>query len=332
MSPNAKNPQSNMAHIPVMLEEMLSAMSPNDGEAYVDGTFGGGGYASALLKSAKCRVWGLDQDPDAVVRGAVLAKKFPGRLTVIQGKLSEMETRLSALGVNRVDGVALDIGVSAFQLNEVSRGFSFQRDGLLDMRMGVTGTTASDIINHKDEAVLRQVIHTYGEERYARRIARAIVSERIQRPIYRTRQLADIIAAAIPRTKRLAPNSIHPATRTFQALRIYVNDEIVELKRGLAAAERLLKPHGRLVVVSFHSLEDREVKRFLRLRSGNPPRTSRHLPFAEKDLLQPTFQLIFRGIERPSEVEIKNNPSARSAKLRAAIRTEAPARSEGAVP
>ena len=312
------------AHIPVMADAVLTSLDPQDGESFLDGTFGGGGYAEALLNAADCNVWGIDQDPAAVSRGAKLAKVYADRLHVMEGRFSEMEALLSARGISGIDGVVLDLGVSSFQLNDGDRGFSFQSDGPLDMRMGASGRTAGEVVNEEDESSLRQLIRTYGEERHAGRIARSIVSERSREQISTTRRLADIVARAMPRIPGRKHHEIHPATRTFQALRIYVNDEIGELKRGLVAAERLLNPRGRLAVVSFHSLEDREVKRFLRSRSGSRPRTSRHSPPAPTESAHPTFELLFRGVRRPPESETSRNPRARSARLRAAVRTLAP--------
>ena len=314
------------AHIPVMADAVLTSLAPRDGESFLDGTFGGGGYAEAILNAADCNVWGIDQDPAAVSRGAKLAKIYADRLHVMEGRFSEMESLLSANGVTGIDGVALDLGVSSFQLSDSDRGFSFQSDGPLDMRMGARGRTAAEVVNEEDESSLRQLIQTYGEERHARRIARSIVSERSREQINTTRRLADIVARAMPRVPGRSHREIHPATRTFQALRIYVNDEIGELKRGLVAAERLLNPRGRLAIVSFHSLEDREVKQFLRSRGGSRPRKSRHSPPEPVEAALPTFELLFRGVRRPSESETSHNPRARSARLRAAVRTLAPLR------
>ena len=312
-------------HTPVMVDAMLAALAPQDGEAFVDGTFGGGGYAKALLEAAQCQVWGIDRDPDAAARASELASIYPGRLHALEGTFSEMDTLLSDRGVKAVDGVTLDLGVSSFQLEDPARGFSFQSDGPLDMRMGNTGRTAEDVINGEDETELRDVIRTYGEERHASRIARAIVSSRSIDPITSTRQLADIVVRAMPRTSGRKRRQIHPATRTFQAFRVYVNDEVGQLKRGLVAAERLLGPRGRLAVVSFHSLEDREVKQFLRLRSGLRSSQSRHVPPAPDKTPSPSFELLFRGVKRSSDPEVSSNPRARSARLRAAVRTNAPA-------
>jgi 16S rRNA (cytosine1402-N4)-methyltransferase len=312
-------------HVPVMLTEVLDALAPRDGALYVDGTFGLGGYTRALLETAQCKVCGIDRDPQAIAAGAVLAAQHPGRLELFNGRFGDMERLLTARGVTQVDGVALDIGVSSPQIDEPARGFSFRNDGPLDMRMGTDGPTAADIVNTADEADLADIIERYGEERFARRIARAIVTARTQQPITRTVQLAEIVRGVVRRTA----DGIDPATRTFQALRIYVNDEIGELRRGLAAAERLLVPGGRLAVVSFHSLEDREVKSFLKRRSGGDESVSRHLP-VRASRCAPSFKLLTRRAVRPGDSETESNPRARSARLRAAERTAAPSWMEAA--
>ena len=317
-------------HAPVMVDAVLAALAPHDGEAFVDGTFGGGGYASALLKAADCRVWGVDRDPDAVSRGAELVREHPDRARVLEGRFSEMESLLAGRGVDGIDGVALDLGVSSFQLDDPARGFSFQADGPLDMRMEREGRDAAAVVNEEDEATLRKLISTYGEERHAGRIARGIVAGRAASPIRTTRELTDIVVRAMPDGSRRRRGDIHPATRTFQALRIHVNDEIGELRKGLAAAERLLNPRGRLAVVSFHSLEDREVKRFLRARAGSLPGPSRHLPRPSERPAPATFELLFRGARRAAAAETAANPRARSARLRAARRTRAPIDRSGA--
>ena len=291
-------------HSPVMLAEVLSALEPRDGGVYVDATFGAGGYSRGLLEAADCTVWGIDRDPLAQSIGAELGQEFPGRLTVLAGRFGDMYELLSSVGVERVDGVALDLGVSSMQLDDPARGFSFRADGPLDMRMDADGrlghdmATAADVVNSMAEQELADLIYKYGEERASRRVARAIVELREKAPI----------------------------TRTFQALRIFVNDELGELARGLAGAEALLAPGGRLAVVSFHSLEDRAVKEFLRERSGAGPRPSRHLPDLPVSTHKPTFTLITRGTVKPGQTETRSNPRARSARLRWAVRTDAPAR------
>lgn len=307
-------------HVPVMLREVLDAIAPRDGGIYVDGTFGAGGYATAILQAADCSVVGIDRDPEAVARGAAVAERFPGRLTVVHGRYGAMREILSERGVASVDGVALDIGVSSMQIDQADRGFSFQRDGALDMRMDQDGMSAADVVNTLPEADLAQVIREFGEERMARRVARAIVEARSEQPITRTGRLAEVVRGVV----RASGDGIDPATRTFQALRIYVNDELGELGRGLTGAESVLNPGGRLAVVAFHSLEDRVVKAFIRERSGTAPQVSRHLPEAVHPHA-PSFRTITRRAVRPGDDEASVNPRARSARLRVAERTSAPA-------
>jgi len=314
----AQNDQNTQAagHIPVMLDEVLDALAPRAGAVYLDGTFGRGGYARAILKAADCRLVAMDRDPQAIAAGRALEREFADRLRLVEGRFGEMD-RLS--GEAAVDGVALDLGVSSPQLDEAERGFSFRTDGPLDMRMGAEGPTAADVVNEAPEAELADIIWRLGEERRARQVARAIVRARQEAPITRTLQLAEIVRSVV----KPSADGIDPATRTFQALRLHVNDELGELERGLAAAERLLAPGGRLAVVSFHSLEDRIVKQFLRERSSAAPRGSRHAPLQQ--LAEPSFELLSRQARRPSEEESRANPRARSARLRAAVRTAAPA-------
>lgn len=308
-------------HQPVMAAEVLSLLAPVDDEVFVDATFGAGGYSDAVLRAAACRVIGIDRDPDAVAAAAAMTDAFDGRLEVVGGRFSEMDSLLQGLGLACVDGVAMDLGVSSMQLDEAERGFSFQHDGPLDMRMERSGPSAADVVNDYDAERLADIIYRYGEERRSRAIARSIVAARAGQPISRTALLAQIVADAVGHQGRT-----HPATRTFQALRIYVNDELGELSRGLCAAERLLAPDGRLVVVAFHSLEDRCVKQFMQARAGvTTTGVSRHLPDNVAPRRAPSFRLPFRGARRPSKAEISGNPRARSAKLRAAIRTAAPA-------
>ncbi|MGF7161344.1 16S rRNA (cytosine1402-N4)-methyltransferase [Rhodoligotrophos appendicifer] len=308
-------------HVPVLLAEVMAALAPKASEIFIDGTFGAGGYSRALLEVEGTTVIAIDRDPTAIAAGQPLLEKYPGRLSLLPGRFAEMAELVSALGVSSVDGVTLDVGVSSMQLDQAERGFSFMQDGPLDMRMGGEGMSAADVVAEFSETALANVIFTYGEERKSRPIARAIVKARSIEPIARTVQLAEIVERALG--GRRPQDRIHPATRTFQALRIFVNDELGELARGLGAAERLLRPGGRLAVVSFHSLEDRIVKRFFADRTGRSPRTSRHAP--EEDHVAPSFEAIGRGVISASEAEARDNPRARSAKLRAGCRTSADA-------
>ena len=310
------------AHVPVMLNEVVAALAPRDGATYVDATFGAGGYSKALLEAANCTVWGIDCDPLAVEFETRLAERYPGRLTVLTGRYGDMAELLAGVDVSQIDGMALDLGVSSMQLDDPARGFSFRVDGPLDMRMGEGGRTAADVVNEMAERELADIIYRYGEERASRRIAKAIVELRRQTSITRTGQLAELIRSVVSRSK----GGIDPATRTFQALRIYVNAELDELEKGLRAAELLLAPGGRLAVVSFHSLEDRTVKEFLRARAGAQTLTSRHLPALETANAKSTFRLLGRGVVKPGNAETSNNQRARSARLRAAERTAEPAR------
>jgi len=304
-------------HIPVLRDAVVASLMPKSGGHYVDGTFGAGGYSEALLGAADCKVWGIDRDPDALAFGSALVARFPGRLTMIEGNFGDMDRLLGDRGVKAVDGVALDLGVSSMQLDRPERGFSFRADGPLDMRMSHSGESAADLVNRLDEAELADLIYELGEERFSRRIAAAIVRAR---PIARTVELAETIRRVMPPKG----DGIDPATRTFQALRIAVNDELGELTRGLGAAERLLAPGGRLAVVTFHSLEDRSVKTFLQRRAGKAPAGSRHLP-ATAPARAPSFRLITNKPLVADKEEIRINPRSRSAKLRAAERTAASA-------
>jgi 16S rRNA (cytosine1402-N4)-methyltransferase len=303
-----------MTHIPVMLAEVLEALGPQPGAAILDGTFGGGGYAAAILDAAPCTVWAMDRDPEAIARGAALAQRHPGRLHLIEGRFGDMVTHLAARGVTALDGVVLDLGVSSFQLDTPGRGFSFRADGPLDMRMGRDGPTAADLVNTLPEAELADLLWEFGEERHARRVARAILRARAEAPITTTEQLAALVRRAVPRD----PSGLDSATRSFQALRIRVNDELGEVARGLESALSLLAPGGRIVVVSFHSLEDRIVKRCFQHAAGRTPRASRHDPGA---LAAPRaaagFALLTPRALTPGAAELAANPRARSAKLRA---------------
>jgi 16S rRNA (cytosine1402-N4)-methyltransferase len=310
-------------HAPVLLDEAIAALAPRAEAIYVDGTFGLGGYSRALLAAANCRVIAIDRDPASIAIGGELARAHPGRFTVVEGRFGDMAALLAALSVSAVAGIALDLGVSSPQLDDPERGFSFRADGPLDMRMGREGATAADLVNNLSETALANLIYIYGEERFARRVARAIVAARREAPLTRTAELARIVRAAVP-----VSGTIDPATRTFQALRMEVNDELGELERALLAAERLLAPGGRLVIVAFHSLEDRKVKEFLRQRSAAAPQGSRHRPALPART--PSFRLISRKPIMPGPAEIARNPRARSARLRAAERTQAPVWEEAA--
>ena len=307
-------------HVPVMLDDVLEVLQPKDGGLYVDGTFGAGGYTSAILGSADCAVLAIDRDPGAILRGRELQSKFAGRLTLIEGCFGDMARLVRELGHQAVDGVVLDIGVSSMQIDEAERGFSFQKDGPLDMRMSGQGLSAADVVNTFDEPDLARIIAVYGEEKRARAVARAIVAARETARFERTLALADTVARVVGRRPQ---DRIHPATRTFQALRIYVNDELGELARGLSGAEEILREGGRLAVVTFHSLEDRLAKRFFTARTGRAARANRYMP--ERGEVEPSFHEIAHKALKASEDEAELNPRARSAKLRVAERSSAPA-------
>ena len=327
-------------HIPVLLPEVIENLAPTSGELFIDGTFGAGGYARGLLEAAGCRVLAFDRDITAVRAAAAITQEFPNRLRVINRPFSAMEEigRIEETPDNHpliegpfVDGVVLDIGVSSMQIDQAERGFSFMHDGPLDMRMsaaidpldgseGAAGESAADFVNRADEETLANVIYTYGGEKKSRWIAKAIVKARSGKPFTRTLELADLVLRVFHGRK---VDGRHPATRTFQALRIYINDELGELAHALAAAERILKPGGRLVLVTFHSLEDRIVKRFLAARSGKEKGTSRYLPVQSIKLQEPSFRIVNSRPLTPSHGELDLNPRARSARLRAAIRTDA---------
>jgi 16S rRNA (cytosine1402-N4)-methyltransferase len=307
-------------HISVLLNEVVEALEPKAGEVIVDATFGAGGYARALLERG-AQVIAFDRDPSAARFAAAVAADHPGRFALVPRRFSELEDGLTDAGAPMPDGIVFDLGVSSMQLDEAERGFSFMRDGPLDMRMGADGPTAADLVNEEDEAEIARVIWLYGEERKSRRIASAIVRRRAEQPFTRTLDLAEVVEKALG-GRRGAP--VHPATRTFQGLRIAVNEELAELEAGLLAAERMLGEGGRLAVVTFHSLEDRIVKSFLAERAGRTPAGSRHAP-PKQSGPAPSFTLLFNGARGPSEAETAENPRARSAKLRAAVRTSAPA-------
>jgi 16S rRNA (cytosine1402-N4)-methyltransferase len=312
-------------HIPVLGRQAVAMLQPRDGGIYVDATFGAGGYSRAILDTAGTRVIGIDRDRSAVTGRFDLVDRSDGRLTLVEDRFSNLAEICAAQGADAVDGVVMDVGVSSMQLDRAERGFSFRLGGPLDMRMGHDGPTAADVIAKASEADLASIIYIFGEERHSRAVARAIVAARKQAPITTTRALADIVAKVV----RSKPGEIHPATRTFQALRIFVNEELDELHLALSAAERVLKPGGRLAVVSFHSLEDRIVKNFMveRSKAGGG---SRHLP--EIAQAPPSFQILTKRPVTPEDDEIAANPRARSAKLRAAERTDAPAHGAAALP
>ncbi len=305
-------------HIPVLLDAVVTAMGPLDGALIIDGTYGLGGYTRAFLTSGAARVFAIDRDPTAIARAKADPALDQARTTVIEGCFGAMESLLAPFGPPAIQGIALDLGVSSPQIDTPERGFSFRFDGPLDMRMSRTGPSAADIVNRMDEGDLADILYQFGEERLSRRIARAILLARAEMPIDRTQRLAEIVRAVVPPSR----DGIDPATRTFQALRIYVNDELGEVTRALGAAERLLAPGGRLAVVSFHSLEDRIVKTFLRMRAGAMPGQSRHLPLASA-APAPSFRLIGRKPILADAAELSQNPRARSAKLRIAERTDA---------
>ena len=309
-------------HIPVLREEVLSALLPHDDSAglYLDGTFGAGGYTAAILSRAGTRVLALDRDPTAIAGGAQLVDKSGDRLRLVEGRFADLAEIAAVEKLGPFDGICFDVGVSSMQIDQAERGFSFMRDGPLDMRMGNHGTSAADLLAEASDEVLADILYHYGEERQSRRIARAIIHDRAATPFTTTRQLAELLGRLIPSK----PTDIHPATRTFQALRIAVNDELGELVHGLAAAERMLKPGGRLAVVSFHSLEDRIVKQFLARRAGRGEAKGRRLP-GEPAAIAPSFTLPKGQPIGPSEAEAKANPRARSAKLRTGLRTDNPA-------
>lgn len=309
-------------HVSVLLAEVLAALSLDRPGLAVDGTFGAGGYTRALLEAGpEVRVIAIDRDPTAIRGGADLVTASGGRLRLVQGRFGDLDTLIADQDEAQADWVVLDIGVSSMQIDEAQRGFSFRQDGPLDMRMGGEGPSAADLVNGEEETTLADILYHFGEERRSRAVARAIVEARRRAPIETTAQLADLVAGVV----RPEPGSpIHPATRSFQGLRIAVNDELGELVRGLHAAERVLKPGGRLAVVTFHSLEDRIVKQFFSARSGRAAQASRHVPGVERPAPK-SFKLVTKGPVLPSEAETDVNPRSRSAKLRAGERTDAPA-------
>jgi 16S rRNA (cytosine1402-N4)-methyltransferase len=316
-------PRGTVHHVPVLLPQVLAALAPTPGGRFIDATYGAGGYAGAILQDAPgATVLGIDRDPAAIAAGRTAVDRHGGRLILIEGRFGDLEDIAKEQGFVPADGVVLDIGVSSMQLDDPARGFSFQADGPLDMRMSATGPTAADVLNAAEEGTLADILFRLGEERSARAIARRIVARRREAPIATTRDLADLVVRVLGR-ESIAGR--HAATRTFQALRIHVNDELGELARALVAAERILAPGGRLAVVTFHSLEDRLVKRFLKQRAQAEARGSRHLPPQAGRGGGPSFRFVNQAPVSPSQQEIAANRRARSAKLRAAVRTDAPA-------
>lgn len=310
-------------HIPVLLDQVVAALAPKANARFIDGTFGAGGYSSAILAAASgVSVLGIDRDPTALAIGRDIAALHAGKLVLADGNFGDLAEIAEAHGFQGPDGVVLDIGISSMQIDEAERGFSFMSDGPLDMRMAQAGISAADLVGDMDEGPLADLIFALGEERQSRRIARAIVRAREAGPIQTTGALARIVEKTIGRKPG---DDRHPATRTFQALRIAVNDELGELARGLQGAETTLREGGRLAVVTFHSLEDRIVKRFLAVRSGRTGETSRHAPPSISEARAPSFELIEHRPIGPGDDEIARNPRARSAKLRWAVRTGAPA-------
>ncbi|PHR92114.1 MAG: 16S rRNA (cytosine(1402)-N(4))-methyltransferase [Robiginitomaculum sp.] len=304
-----------MSHIPVLINEVLNALSPTDAQTYLDGTFGAGGYTKSILKAANCNVIALDRDPNVLPHVEKMRADFPERFKFVQTEFSNMEDAVSG---QKIDGVVLDIGVSSMQLDQGERGFSFMREGPLDMRMSGAGPSAADVVNHLEHSALIEIFKVYGEERRARRCADFIVRARDIAPIITTNALAGILSSALG-----SGGKKHPATRVFQALRIYINDELGELYRALLAAERILAPDGRLVVVTFHSLEDRIVKSFFRTRAGEIVGGSRHLPPQEVNTTPPSFHLRKRSGVAAGKTEQSENPRSRSARLRSGLRTHA---------
>ncbi len=309
-----------MSHLPVLLEEVVEGLSPQAGDTIVDGTFGGGGYARAILAAASCTVIAIDRDETAIARARDVFAGEP-RLVPLQGCFGDMARLLPAAGYEAVQGITLDLGVSSFQLDEAPRGFSFMRDGPLDMRMGQSGVSAADVVNQMEPRDIANILFRLGEERQSRRIAHAIAERRVKAPFTTTLDLADVIEVA--RGGRRGART-HPATRSFQAIRMFVNDEMGELARALAACEQMLAPGGRLAIVTFHSLEDRMVKQFLKERAGQAGGGSRYMPQVEEGPA-PSFSLTVRKAIEPGEAELTANPRARSSKLRLAVRTDAPA-------
>jgi 16S rRNA (cytosine1402-N4)-methyltransferase len=310
---------SGFSHIPVLRDEAVTLLNPRDNGVYLDGTFGGGGYARAILDAARCTLWAIDRDPAAIARGAALAAAHPGRLHLLEGRISEILQLLNANGVHALDGAVFDLGVSSYQIDDPARGFSFRLDGPLDMRMGKDGISAAMLVNTVSESELADILFTFGEEKASRRLAKVIVDRRRLQKFETTADLAGVIRSVVRPDK----SGIDPATRSFQALRIAVNEELADIEAALAQAAGMLAPGGRLVVVSFHSLEDRIVKRFFAHAAGRGPAASRHDPSRLLGVETPKFRLITGSPRTATATELQKNPRARSAKLRAMERLAA---------
>lgn len=303
---------SGYSHVPVLLEEAVGALQAVAGGVYLDGTFGGGGYARAILSSADCRLYAIDRDPEAVVRAQEVVAAFPRRFEIMPGRIGELASLLAAQGVDGLDGAVFDLGLSSYQIDDPARGFSFRQDGPLDMRMGGAGQDAATLVNTCPEAELADILFRYGDEKASRRVARVIVERRAVQKFTTTSDLASVIRSVV----RADKSGIDPATRSFQALRIAVNEELADIEAALAQASALLRPGGRLVVVSFHSLEDRIVKHFFAGCAGRQPGASRHDPAGLMPVAAPRFKLVTKSAIAPGEREVRANPRARSAKLR----------------
>lgn len=308
----------NSEHFSVMLPEVLQYLSPKDGEVYVDMTFGRGGYSRAILEAADCTVYGIDRDTNVKQYADELTEKFGDKFQFLSGNFSAIKELLAQKGVNKVDGVVFDLGVSSMQLDQAERGFSFMRDGPLDMRMGDQGIDAAYVVNTTEEKELADIIYKYGDERKSRRIAKAIVEARKEQEITTTLELAEIVQKVVRRAK----DGINPATRTFQAIRIYINDELGEVERALHQVKDVLDVGGRVVVVSFHSLEDRIVKNYLKEEAGRMPSVSRHVPINHMEVQKSSFKLLSNKTIKPSSDEVRYNVRSRSARMRAAVRLE----------
>ncbi len=302
-----------ITHIPVLREQAMTYLAPHAGGVYLDGTFGGGSYSETILQAAACTVWAIDRDPAAIARGAALAARFPDRLHLVEGCIGDLLAHLANAGVESLDGAVFDLGVSSYQIDDPARGFSFRADGPLDMRMSASGVTAADLVNTMPEDRLADILFQFGEERRSRAVARAIVARRALQKFTTTADLAAVIRGVVWPDK----SGIDPATRSFQALRIEVNQELTEIAAAIEQAAQLLTPGGRLVVVSFHSLEDRIVKRFMAAAAGRAPAPSRHDPAGVSATAPPRFRLLTKSVVTPDESEIHDNPRARSARLRA---------------